>query len=597
MNVYEALMNEFSISECLKILANISSYNRIQGSIELEEAADYIAKILNDNGLNTKIYSYPYKKKYGLMEALIGWNVKSAELSMVKPKERILHTINEAKTLVVAHSPGGEIEAPVIYIGKGEDDKDYENKNIEGKIILSYGNPYFVYKKALKKKVAGIIFYKKEAPENAIPYSGLFLDIEEANEANAIALNISKRNANMILNMLEKNEEVILRAKVDIEYRDNPQIKIIETGIGDDEEEIDLVAHYCHPAGTINDNASGSAGLIELAIAMKRALDKGKIEKPLRKICFLWYPEYYGTIAFLSNLKRKIIAAINLDMIGEKQEITGSTLMLVRAPYFKTSFVEAILYHEIEKVFSKIKSFSGLSNALSIKFSIVDYEAGSDHDIYLDFGIPAYMLNQWPDKFYHSSEDTIDKIDPYVLKEIAIASGVAAYKSASIENFPEMKKYVYHYFMSLLHKKLGESMVNKLNRIYEIREKEFYKEFFLIINKIDKESGEKLKQFYKIENKEEKKKYIRKFIGPLNLKWFIKNIGEEKIAWLKEIIDKEKYYSTILFHALPMLLDKPISFEDIINKLEAEFGIEIEKEKVISLLKLLIECDLIIEIS
>ncbi|MEM3561365.1 MAG: hypothetical protein QW149_08340, partial [Nitrososphaerota archaeon] len=115
------------------------------------------------------------------------------------------------------------------------------------------------------------------------------------------------------------------------------------------------------------------------------------------------------------------------------------------------------------------------------------------------------------------------------------------------------------------------------------------------INKIDEKLGEKLKQFYKIEDKKEKKKYIRKFIGPLNLKWFIKNIGEEKIAWLKEIIDKEKYYSTIFFHALPMLLDKPISFEDIINKLEAEFGIEIDKEKIILLLNLLNECNLIIE--
>ena len=597
MNVYEGLMNEFSIQECLSILVNLSSYHRIQGSSDLEEAAEYIAKKLNDNGLDTKIYSYPYSKRYGLMEALIGWNVKSAELYMIKPKEKLLHTFINTKTLVVAHSPGGEIEAPVVYIGKGEDDKDYENKNIEGKIILSYGNPYFVYKKAIKNKASGIIFYKKEAPEDAIPYSGLFLDIEEANEANAIALNISKRNANIILNMLEKNEEVILKAKVDIEYRDNPQIKIIEASIGDNEEEIDLLAHYCHPAGTINDNASGSAGLIELAIAMKRALDKRILEKPLRKICFYWYPEYYGTIAFLSNIKRKIIVAINLDMIGEKQELTDSTLMLVRAPYFKTSFLEAILYYEIEKAFSKIKSFSGLSNALSIKFSVVDYESGSDHDIYLDFGIPAYMLNQWPDKFYHSSEDTIDKIDPHILKTIAIASGVAAYKSASIEKFPEIKKYVYHYFMSLFHKKLGECIINKLDKIYQLRKEEFYKEFSLIINLIDKNLEGKFENFHEKDYKKEGKKYIRKFIGPLNIKWFIKNIGEEKIAWLKEIIDKEKYYSTIFFHALPMLLNKPITLEDIINKLEAEFGIEIDKEKIISLLNLLIECDLIIEIS
>ena len=41
------------------------------------------------------------------------------------------------------------------------------------------------------------------------------------------------------------------------------------------------------------------------------------------------------------------------------------------------------------------------------------------------------MLIQWPDKYYHTSEDTIDKVDPKMLKVAGVLTATYLYTAAS----------------------------------------------------------------------------------------------------------------------------------------------------------------------
>jgi hypothetical protein len=49
-----------------------------------------------------------------------------------------------------------------------------------------------------------------------------------------------------------------------------------------------------------------------------------------------------------------------------------------------------------------------------VRMGEVPYSGGSDHIVYIDpaIGVPCPMLIQWPDRFYHSSHDTIEHTDP-----------------------------------------------------------------------------------------------------------------------------------------------------------------------------------------
>jgi aminopeptidase YwaD len=58
-------------------------------------------------------------------------------------------------------------------------------------------------------------------------------------------------------------------------------------------------------------------------------------------------------------------------------------------------------------------------------YVIEKYYGASDHQVYMSQGIPSTMFITWPDPFYHSSQDTPDKLDPTQFKRAGVV-GTAA---------------------------------------------------------------------------------------------------------------------------------------------------------------------------
>ena len=68
-----------------------------------------------------------------------------------------------------------------------------------------------------------------------------------------------------------------------------------------------------------------------------------------------------------------------------------------------------------------------------IRHTETPFSAGSDHYILSDptVGIPSPMLIHWPDRFYHTSEDTPDKVSPDSLARSGALAAIYAYWLAS----------------------------------------------------------------------------------------------------------------------------------------------------------------------
>jgi hypothetical protein len=64
------------------------------------------------------------------------------------------------------------------------------------------------------------------------------------------------------------------------------------------------------------------------------------------------------------------------------------------------------------------------------------YTMGSDHDVYQDssFRIPAIYLNDWPDRYIHTSRDTPANIDPTKLKRAAFIAAASGYFLANLSS-------------------------------------------------------------------------------------------------------------------------------------------------------------------
>ncbi len=414
------LVEYTSTRELLYLASELAHYHRIQGTKELEEASNFIADTLKSTAsLQVRTLKYSYAEPPTYLSNLVGWWVRGGRVELTKPEHKVLGDFHRASTTVVAHSPPGEFEGRVTYVGAGRL-SDFP-ESVEG-IVLTYGRGLHIYLRAVRAGASGIIFFRWEGDENAIPYVGLFPSKEDLKYLKIPALSISRRDALRIIKALGEGHEVMVKGFVDSGFKEPAPVKVVEASVGSGDREVHLIAHYCHPSDTVNDNVSGSSTLLELALALSRFLkERASGESKLGgRLVFVWFPEFYGSFPYIKELTadgRKPLGAINLDMIGEKQELSRSTLNIVRPPIFMFSPLEGLVLKNILSFYPPSKHRVVLSN----------YMPGSDHDSYLLLDVPSLMLLQWPDTFYHSHLDSIDKLSA----ETALSIGLAALNSAS----------------------------------------------------------------------------------------------------------------------------------------------------------------------
>jgi hypothetical protein len=240
--------------------------------------------------------------------------------------------------------------------------------------------------------------------------------------------------------LLDKGEKVVLRAEVDAELSAGDYGIVTGHIPGTDlaDQEIWFVAHLDHCRPSANDNASGSAGILEAAETLTRLIGSGALA-PRRTIRFFWVPEINGPYAYISqhlDKTRKAVAVINMDMVGENQELCGSTFRVTGTPDSTPSFFNDLLklnlafmlahdYQPGRELVDPYMVVSPLGTHESWKAQMIPYSGGSDHYVFMGgvINIPATMLGSWPDYFYHSSGDTADKSDPTQLKR-AVVYGV-----------------------------------------------------------------------------------------------------------------------------------------------------------------------------
>jgi hypothetical protein len=209
-------------------------------------------------------------------------------------------------------------------------------------------------------------------------------------------------------------------------------------GTGRPEEEVFLIAHLCHPKPSANDNASGSGLLLEIARTINSLVKKGRIQRPQRTIRFLWVPETFGPTAYLhrhEDLPAKMVAGLNLDMVGQNQELCKSTLNLDRTPDSLPSFLNDFVFGIIEKSVKEFDTVSAFGSTSTFRYATTAFSGGSDHAEFTDstIGVPCIMLLQWPDLYYHTSLDTIDKVSEDSLKRVGWIASVAVLTLANAD--------------------------------------------------------------------------------------------------------------------------------------------------------------------
>lgn len=192
------------------------------------------------------------------------------------------------------------------------------------------------------------------------------------------------------------------------------------------EEVVIVGAHYDHVGkdnrgrvfGGADDNASGTAGVIELARAFQRLK-----ERPKRTILFILFTaEEKGLLGSRYYVDHplfpleKTVAMINLDMIG-RNDVEQMSL---------------IGRYQYPKLFAIIDETNREGVSFDLNFAVEEFIRQSDHFPFMRKDIPTVFFNSGMHDQLHRPEDTADRIIPEKAQKVAQLVFLSLWKIANL---------------------------------------------------------------------------------------------------------------------------------------------------------------------
>jgi aminopeptidase YwaD len=392
------------------------------------------------------------------------WEGLVGQLWMVEPQPHKLLDYADVPTMLCANSENGDWTAELVDVGNGSRHEDYKGKDLKGKIVLGSASPAILQRLSVFEEDAiGVISYNSLRPEYDVQQS-LWESIQPqppnqpkyAGKTAGFGFKLNAEMGRSLRSLLDRGMKVKLHVVVKADWYPN----ILETvfaripGDGTSDQEIMLSAHLYegYLKQGANDDASGSAAILEVARTLNTLINASQLPRPKRTINFLWVPEISGTSAWLrahEEIRKKLINDINMDMVGEGLQKNNASFVLSRTPDTTPNYLNDVMQSVFEflgntnreRVRYRARGYamsdpivSSVGSVEPFHFNIDKHYGASDHIIYLNNGIPATMMGVWPDMWYHSSGDTPDKADPTQLRRAVVLSAMGAYIVASAED-------------------------------------------------------------------------------------------------------------------------------------------------------------------
>lgn len=406
-------------------------------------------------------------KKYGLPGAEIVrfpggdvWDAVKAELWEIEPMRQKLASYNDMTAMLVRGSSSADVTANLVWIGNGTTE-EINRANVEGKIVVTEGNLRNAHNYGCAKKGAlGVIAISDSRPyfdPIQIPWSRIG-SWRDTTETTKFAFYLPFREGYYLKERLLRDEKITVHAKVETikEPYDLQDVVCHIPGTDPKAGEIIFSAHLFEGITKqgANDNKSGSAGILEVARVLHTLIEEGRIPRPTRTIRFLWGPEFSGTgpwVKVNKDIMDRTLCNINMDMVGEWLTKNKGHAQFMRTTYGNPHYINDVMENyyrfvgessrekiqnrgNVYKIAHRIVAPTGSDEPFY--YSIETHYGASDHEVFNDWSVrvPGIMMIVWPDQWYHTSGDRIDKADPTQMKRMVVIGAAAAYTIATADD-------------------------------------------------------------------------------------------------------------------------------------------------------------------
>jgi hypothetical protein len=442
----------------LESVRSIGRFHRVHGSPGYAAAADWVRGQAASAGLSeVAVEHFPADgiTRYNHFRSYLGWNGVAAKLDEVSPKPHPLARFPELPVALADYSQDADVTAELIDVGAGASAKDYVGRDIRGKIVLASGPLTLVHKLAVEER--GALGFLSDFPNQTTAWSGDDPDLvrwghlSPYQTKNKFAFMLSKRQSRDYRERLAAGEHITLHATVQAQMQaaNFDVVSAIIPGTEPTAGEVILTAHLCHQSAGANDNASGSAAILEVARSLSRAIASGSIARPRFTIRFLWTPEIAGSQAWLSRhpeIAARMVGGIHMDMVGALLATTHSTFHLSRTaaslPHVLNDIglaffdeVVAASANHAERGGDGYAGFVTPGGSRDVFLGDVrNIELGSDHEVFqaAGWGVPMLYFHDWPDVTIHTNKDLPENLDATKLARVTYLGAAIAYTLAAL---------------------------------------------------------------------------------------------------------------------------------------------------------------------
>lgn len=453
--IVNEIVGEVSGENAWNMIMETGGYDKDRPASEYEtmfhETRFYLEKLKDYNLAGAEVVRFPGGET---------WDAVKGELWEVSPIRQKLASYLDMSAMLAQGSVTTDATAELVWVGLGKRE-DFQGKEVKGKIVVTEGTASSVHQIACTDSGAvGVISLNSYRPlfdPIQLPWGSVRGDQSKSIPAK-FAFQIPPREGEFLKKRLMAGEKITVNAKVVAENRryDIQDLTCFIAGSDPDAGEIILSAHlfegYVKQGG--NDDISGCAAITEVARTLNTLIKDGRIPQPKRTIRFLWGPEFSGTGPWVKankELMKKTLCNINMDMVGEWLSKNKSYMCLMRTTYGNPHFVNDVVENYFrfvgegnrERVQNR-SNFYPVGHRIvaptgadePFYYSIETHYGASDHEVFNDWGVqvPGIMMIAWPDQWYHTSGDHVDKADPTQMKRVAVIAAASAYTIASADD-------------------------------------------------------------------------------------------------------------------------------------------------------------------
>ena len=454
---FDEIVGEASGETAWNSIMETGGYNKDRPAEEYADTfyeARYVHETLLRYGLpGTELARFPGREV---------WDGVKGELWEISPRRRKLASYRDLTAMLARGSSDADVKAELVWVGRGTKEEP-EGLELEGKIVVCEGSPGSVHDRAcLEGGALGVIAISTSGGHHdplQIPWRGV--GSRRRPTETRFGFYLPAREGSRLKDRLLRHEKIEVHAQVDSEQRayDLQDVVCHIPGTDPDAGEVILSAHLFegYVKQGANDNKSGSAAILEVARVLHTLIEEERLPRPRRTIRFLWGPEFSGTGPWVKanhELMDRTLCNLNLDMVGEWLSMNQSFACLMRTTYGHAHYVNDVMENYFRYVGEtsrerihgrgspiphRIVAPSGSDEPFY--YGIERHYGASDHEVFNDWGVgvPGIMMICWPDLWYHTSGDRVDKADPTQLKRMVTIAAAGAYTIAAADDEMAMR--------------------------------------------------------------------------------------------------------------------------------------------------------------